>query len=163
MQNLACCCCLQVAYKEVSPLFLQKAVICSSWANPVLWGLLAHLLQGVGPWPSKRLWSLLVALCEGEMGFALNECLPGWPSRGCCGAMLWCLFSRMLLTADLFVLPRKGWRRALIIWATSLHDMLLLEMLPFKQTCPKCTTCVGDSAARDFCQLWWSVLHSAAS
>lgn len=80
--------------------------------------------------------------------------------------MLWCLFSRTLLTADLFVLPqgpRKGCRRALIIWAAPLLAVLLLETLTFKHTWPKCTTCVGDSAARDFCQLWWSVLHGSAS
>lgn len=91
-------------------------------------------------------------------------------SRGSCGAVvLWGLLSRMLLTAGLFVLnvqpqgPRKGCGRALIIWAPPLLAGLLLETLAFKQTWPKCATCVGDSAARDCCQLWWSVLHSAES
>lgn len=76
--------------------------------------------------------------------------------------MLWCWFSGMLLTADLFVPvqpqgPRKGHSKALIIWAAPLLAVLLLETLTFKQTWPKCAICVGD------CQLWWSVLHSAAS
>lgn len=83
--------------------------------------------------------------------------------------LLWAvMFSGRLLTADLFVPlqpqePRKGHSKALIIWAAPLLAVLLLETLTFKQAWPKRATCVGDSAARGFCQLWWSVLHSAAS
>lgn len=83
MQNLACCCCLQVAYKEVSPLFAEGCYLQLVGKHCALStpGTSAPVCRSLAQ--QEALVSLLVVLCEREMGFALNVCLPG--HRGCCG------------------------------------------------------------------------------